>query len=472
MAVSACTDDPLGTDDAVALGEMVRAGQVSAAELLEAAIARAEAVNPDLNAVAVWDLDRARTKASSATGDGVFAGVPTFYKGVSNYEGLPNRFGSRAVPDTPATDMSPGLEQLGSTGVVPLGLTTSPEFGLTATTENSLTGVTRNPWSLEHSSGGSSGGSAAMVAAGVVPIAHANDGGGSIRIPASCCGLVGLKSTRDRMLGDPLPGIFPINPGVEGMVSRTVRDTAAYLHAAEQFHPAPNLPPVGHVTEPIADRLRVGVILEGSDGVAYDSAVTAEVHRVAALLEDLGHQVEIVPNPFDTSVTDDFLMVWCLLPFLAWHGGKRVFGKDFDREQMQPFAKHLKDHFRRNLHTTRGAFKRVKQFAADFPKIYADHDVLLAPTLGGPCHRIGYLDPELPGEVQIERSRRQVPTTWHHNAGGGPAISLPLATDATGLPMGMHFSANMGQEATLLALALELEQAHPWPTLAEDGPTR
>ena len=467
MAVSAFSDDVLGSHDAVALGEMVRSGQVASSELVDAAIARAETVNPELNAVAIWDLDRARTKATGQPGAGVFTGVPTFYKGVSNYEGLPNRFGSRAVPDTPASVTSPALEQFGSTGVVPLGLTTSPEFGLTATTENSLTGVTRNPWGLEHSPGGSSGGSAAMVAAGVVPIAHANDGGGSIRIPASCCGLVGLKSTRDRILGDPLPGLFPVNPGVEGVVSRTVRDTAAYLHAAEQYHPAAGLPAVGHVTDPIERRLRVGVILEGSDGVAYDSVVTAEVERVAALVEALGHRVEVVPNPFDTSVTDDFLMVWCLLPFLAWHGGRRVFGKDFDRELMQPFAKHLKDHFRKNIRTARGAFRRVKRFAADFPEIYAHHDVLLAPTLGGPCHRIGYLDPELPGEVQIERARRQVPTTWHHNAGGGPAISLPLAIDHEGIPMGMHFSANMGQEATLLALALELEQAHPWPSLAD-----
>lgn len=467
MAASAFSGDLLGTHDAVALAQMVRDGDVAAPELLEAAIARAEAVNPELNAVAVWDLDRARANASGPLGDGVFAGVPTFYKGITNYEGLPNRLGSRAVPDSRATETSPALDQLGSTGVIPLGLTTTPEFGLTATTESSLTGVTRNPWSLDRSSGGSSGGSAAMVAAGVVPIAHANDGGGSIRIPASCCGLVGLKATRNRMLGDPLPGIFPIDPGVEGVLSRTVRDTAAYMHAAEQFHRATGLPAVGHVTDPSTQRLRIGVILEGSDGVAYDSAVTAEVERVAALVDALGHRIEIVPNPFDAGVTDDFLMVWSLLPFLAWHGGKRVFGADFDRDQMQPFAKHLKDHFRRNIRTTRGAFKRIKRFAADFPKIYANHDVLLAPTLGGPCHRIGYLDPELPGDVQIERARRQVPTTWHHNAGGGPAISLPLAADADGVPMGMHFSADLGQEATLLALALELEQAHPWPTLAD-----
>jgi amidase len=203
--VSAFGDDALGDLDAVSLAARLASGDVSSAELVEAAIDRAEMVDPELNAVAVWDVDRARGTAGSGVTGGVFAGVPTFVKGISAYAGLPNRMGSRATPDVPARTHSPEVEHFLSTGLVSLGLTTTPEFGLIATTESALTGRTRNPWSLEHSTGGSSGGSAAMVAAGVVPIAHANDGGGSIRIPASCCGIVGLKPSRGRIAAEPLP---------------------------------------------------------------------------------------------------------------------------------------------------------------------------------------------------------------------------------------------------------------------------
>ncbi|MEM9745801.1 MAG: amidase [Actinomycetota bacterium] len=464
--VSAFTDDVLGTADAVELAGRVASGDVTSAELVDAAIARAERVNPDLNAVATWDVERAREQASDDTPDGVLGGVPTFIKGLSAYAGLPNRWGSRATPDTPAPEHGPEVEHVLSTGLVSLGLSTAPEFGLTATTESALTGITRNPWSLAHSTGGSSGGSAAMVAAGVVPIAHANDGGGSIRIPAACCGLVGLKPSRGRIASEPLPKVFPVDFPIDGVVSRTVRDTAAFLAGAEQHRPGPGLRPIGDVTGPSERRLRIGVIAQRDDGANHDSVTSSELLRVAALLEELGHEVEVIPSPFPEHLGDDFILMWSMFPTLLWHGGAKLFGEGFDRDRLEPFAQWLVTYFRRRAATAPRRFRRLRKFVDRYPQAYAGHDVLLNPTLGGPLHRIGYLSPDLPGEVHLARVRAHVSTTFIHNAGGGPAVSLPLAQDADGLPMGMQFAAGVGDEATLLALAFELEQAHPWPTLA------
>jgi amidase len=396
----------------------------------------------------------------------VFAGVPTFVKGVSALAGLPNRLGSRAVPATPAAATSPEVEQFLSTGLVNLGLSTTPEFGLVATTEPALTGATRNPWSLEHSTGGSSGGAAALVASGVVPIAHGSDGGGSIRIPAACCGIVGLKPSRGRMAAPPLPKIIPIDAGANGVVSRTVRDTAAFMSAAEQHRPADGLPPIGHVTRPDARRLRIGMITGRDDGTAFDSRNTAETLRIAELLDDLGHEVEAIPSPFPTNLTEDFLIFWSYNAFLLWHSGNTTFGDGWDRDQLEPFTQWLVPYFRRRAAKAPVAFRRLRRFCHTYSEAYSRHDVLLAPTLAGPTHRLGYLATDLPGELHLTRSLHQVATTAAHNAGGGPAISLPLATDAGGLPMGIQFAADIGQEATLLALAIELEDAHPWPTLA------
>lgn len=471
-AVSAFADDALGAHDAVALAAGIAAREVSSLELVDAAIARAERVEPDINAVAVADYERARANAAAIDGassepGAVFAGVPTFVKGVAEVAGLPNRFGSRAVPDTPAEESSPPVLQLEATGVVSLGLTTTPEFGLTATTEALLTGITRNPWSLDHSAGGSSGGSAALVAAGVVPIAHANDGGGSIRIPASCCGLVGLKPSRGRMAGIDLGNIMPVDLGAEGIVSRSVRDTATYLHGAELHQRAPELPPVGHVSSASDRRLRVGVVTERVDGVPYDSVNRSEILRVAGVLEELGHRVESIPNPFPARFSSDFMLLWAYAPFLLSTAGKRIVGPEFDRSQLEPWTRWLVSHFRRRAVTAPAAFRRLRRFAADFSMVFEEHDVLLSSTLGGPLHEIGFMSPELPGEVHLARALTQFPTTPLFNVGGGPAISLPLATDAAGRPLGIHIGADVGQEATLLELALELEAAQPWPTLAD-----
>lgn len=465
---SAFTDDALGTDDAVRLAQRIASGEISSTDLVDAAAARAAAVDPALNAIAELDVDRARSSAAVSSPSGLLGGVPTFVKSITNVAGLVNRFGSRATPATPAETDSPTVTQLRATGLVPIGTSTTPEFGLIATTESSLFGATRNPWSLDHSSGGSSGGAAALVASGVVPIAHGNDGGGSIRIPAACCGLVGLKPSRGRIAAEPLPKVFPVDLGVEGVVSRSVRDTAAFMLGAEQHLPGPGLRPIGAVAHPIERRLRIGVVADRADGALFDSAVTSAVHQVAAEVEALGHHVDIVPNPVPAGMDDDVLILWAFAPFLLWTGGgKQLFGSEWQRDALDPWAKFLVQHFRRRSVKAPSAFRRLRRFAAEASSLYTNHDVLLAPTLGGPVHRIGHLAPDISGDVQMERARQQVPTTWVHNVSGCPSISLPLAVDARGLPLGIEFAADVGDEATLLGLALELEAAHPWRTLAD-----
>lgn len=469
-SISAFTDDALGTHDAVGLAAEIAAGKLSATEAVEAALLRADQVNGDLNAIVEPLPERARTMASAGP-TGVFAGVPTYIKDTDPIEGVPNRFGSRAMPSHPAPASSPFVLQFESTGVIPLGASTLPEFGLTATTEPLLTGATRNPWSLDHSTGGSSGGSAAMVASGVVPIAHANDGGGSIRIPAANCGLVGLKPTRGRIQQTELPKVFPIDIVAQGVVTRTVRDTAMFFHGAEQHHRNPALPEIGHVTDPLDRPLRVAMVTADATGVVFDSRSVVETQRVATLCESLGHQVEAIDHPYPSWFIDAFLMYWGLMPALMWRAGKRAIHPDFDREQLEPWTRHLVRHFNRNVAALPRAIRRLRRFEHDSRKVFERYDVLLSPTLGRPVPEIGYLDPSIDPEVHMARVIGHVPMTPCQNANGTPAISLPLATDDRGLPLGIHFAADAGQEALLIALALQLEAASPWRTLADGGPS-
>lgn len=465
-SIHSFTDDALGTHDAVGLAAEIAAGTVSADEAIDAALARAGAVDGELNAILTPTVDRARAMAAVGT-SGVFAGVPTYIKDTDPVEGVPNTFGSRAMPTTPAKESSPFVQQYETTGVLPLGTSTLPEFGLTATTEPLLSGITRNPWSLDHSAGGSSGGSAALVASGVVPIAHANDGGGSIRIPASNCGLVGLKPTRDRIKTLELPKIIPLNIGVQGVVSRTVRDTAMFLHGAELHYRNDDLPAVGHVTDPLDRPLRVGVITTDATGVALDSRSVSETHRIAALCESLGHRVDAIDNPFPARFIDDFLVFWGFFPALLWRMGTKAISEDFDRDQLEPWTKYLVKHFNRNAARMPKVVRRLRRFEALYRGVFHGYDVLLSPTLGKPIPEIGYFDTTIAGEIHMARAKSHVPITPFQNVSGGPAISLPLGTDADGLPLGIHFGADLGQDALLVELALQLEEASPWTTLAD-----
>lgn len=470
-AVSAFRDDALGTMDATALAERIAAGEISALEAVEAAMERARAVNPRLNAIVSYTFDRAREEATRGL-TGPFAGVPIFIKDNDDAPGAPTLFGSFAVRDKIKSRSSRFTRQLLSTGLVSLGKSALPEFGLTATTEPLLTGPTRNPWNTGHSTGGSSGGSAALVASGVVPMAHGNDGGGSIRIPAACCGLVGLKPTRGRLAPMEGTALMPIRIPHQGVLTRTVRDTARFYMAAERYRRNRVLPEIGLVEGPGKKRLRIGLFTDRLDRSAPHPEATALTVKTGALCERLGHSVELMPNPIDSSLVEDFLIYWGMMAFSITHFGKSMSGPGFDKSKLDPWTKGMTDFFWKNKGKTASVIRRLKKNAMKYDELFLRYDLLLCPTVGHPVPEIGHLAPDLPFDTAMERIVDFSSFTPAQNVRGAPAISLPMGFSKSGLPMGAQFAAPWGMERTLLELAFEIEEAGPWPLITGGGTFR
>ena len=460
--VHAFTDDALGDLDAVGVAASIRSGDISAREATEAAIARAEQVDPALNALVVRDFERALDEASSPR-PGPLSGVPTVIKDNTDVEGLPTLHGSEAVPAVNAGADAEFTTQLRSTGLLVIGKSTMPEFGFNASTEFENLPPTRNPWNTEFSAGASSGGSAALVAAGVVPVAHANDGGGSIRIPAACCGLVGLKPTRGRTAEMAEAHQLPVNILSNGVVTRTVRDTAHVLAAAEEVRPAADLPRIGLVEGPSDRRLRIGLIADSVVGDT-DDETRAAVQDTATLLEKLGHTVVDVPLPVTEKFVSDFTHYWALLGFSEHHFGKRMIGREFDKTRTDPLTKFLARRFVRQAWRTPTAIRALKRSEAIYQQSFAAEgvDLVLSPVLGHTTPRLGHLSPTVEFPEMFDRLVRYAAFTPLHNATGAPAISLPLGSTSDGLPIGVHFSALHGDERTLLEIAYELEDARPF----------
>lgn len=456
-------DDALGSDDVVALRARLASGEVSAAELLAASRARAEVLQPRVNAVVSW----AFPPHPRADPQAPLAGIPSVVKDNEALAGVPTREGSRATADRPADGDGVWAAQFLALGAVPLGKSTLPEFGLTSTTESLLTGPTRNPWRLDRSVGGSSGGSAALVAGGAIPIGHANDGGGSIRIPAACCGLVGLKPSRGRIVDLPEVDKLPVNVVTQGVVTRSVRDTALYFAAAERLHRNPALPPVGHVTHPSDRRLRIAVTTSGHPRLPTEPAVSAAVLDAARLCESLGHHVEQIDFPYGEQVGVDFLRYWSFLAYGLKRLGKRMFGKGFRADLLEPFTLELAGMFTGSAERLPAAVRRLNRFTADYEASFDRYDVLLSPVTAHEPPPIGYLGALVEPRTHLVRLLRYVSVTPLQNVAGAPGISLPLAMSAAGVPIGVHAAARVGDERTLLELALELEQAAPFARIQD-----
>ncbi|MET0898909.1 MAG: amidase [Mycobacterium sp.] len=472
VPVSAFDDDALGDLDAVGVAAALSDGVISRVEAVEAAIARAEKVNPLLNGLAYEAFDRARERATAPSPyGGFFDGVPTFVKDNTAVAGMPTMEGTDAWAPTPERTHGDFARQYLATGLIPLGKTQMSEFGFSAAAEHPRLGPVRNPWDTDHTAGASSSGSGAFVAAGVVPIAHANDGGGSIRIPASCNGLVGLKPSRGRLPLDRNVRKMPIRIVANGVVTRSVRDTAAFYREIERTWRDPLLPAIGDVTGPGRRRLRVAV---HTQSVRRDCSpeVRSLTLDTAALLERLGHQVALrdAPPPIPPSFADDFVLYWALLSMALVRGGTRTFGDSFDRGRLDNLTLGLDRFASRNLHRLPLAMARLATTGRYTAKLARDYDILLTPTLADEPPRIGHLDPTADYEQIIGRLADWVAFTPLQNVTGDPAISLPLAQTAAGLPVGMMFAARRGQESTLLELAFELEAAHPFPGLAHRAP--
>ncbi|QIK67168.1 amidase [Nocardioides sp. HDW12B] len=465
--VHAFSDDALGSDDATGVAARIRSGEISAAEVAAAAIDRAESLQPVLNAVQHAAYDAGGSTSPGA--DAVFAGVPTFVKDNADVKGLPTNHGTEAFVARPAKADGPVVTQLRSLGVTVLGKSRLPEFGFSASTEYAGAAPVRNPWDPRFSAGASSGGSAALVAGGAVPLAHANDGGGSIRIPAAACGLVGLKATRGRVASDPADRAMPVGIVAQGVVTRSVRDTARFLAAVEEHRRAPGLPPVRLVEGPGRTRLRVGVTLDSLGGAVTDEETRKAVLSVADLLSGLGHHVEEAAPPAPDRFADDFAAYWALLGALISRTGRLALGRDFDASRTDALTQGLARTFRRQVLSTPGVVRRLRRSTAVYRTGFATHDVYLSPVLSHTTPEIGFLSPGLGFEELFERLRTYVAFTPLQNATGTPAVSLPLAQSSRGLPIGVQLAGDLGDERTLLELAFELEAARPFARI-QDAP--
>lgn len=461
--VHAFGDDALADLDAVGLVAAIQSGQLAIPEVVEAAIARTERLQPQLNAVAYVAYDRARAEARDPRG-GFFAGVPTFIKDNVEVAGLPTQQGCDAYRADPSPADGDFARMFLATGLLPIGKSQLSEFGFSPAAEHPRLGPVRSPWNPAHTAAASSAGSAALVAAGAVPLAHGNDGGGSIRIPAAVNGLVGLKPTRGRLAQDKITRQMPVQIVADGVLTRSVRDTAAFYREAERVYRALSLPPIGDVTRPGRTRLRVAVHTHGI-GRNADPEVVELTLRTAALLESLGHHVEQIEHPAPATVPDDFLLYWSMLALAIVRTGRRQLSPTFDPTRLDNLTLGLARHCRSNLRRLPGSIIRLRRLARFSAKFHERYDVVLTPTLATPTPLVGHLDPTNDFETVMERILDWVAFTPWQNATGDPAVSLPLATTSTGLPQGMMFSAGAGREATLLELAYELEDASPWPRI-------
>ena len=462
--------------DATALSAAIRGGALSAGEALEAATARAEAVNPSINAIAYRRYAEARKEAERPVA-GPFAGVPWIVKDLGHpIAGAPLTGGSRAFSDVRGSEDAELIRRFRAAGLTLFATSTTPEFGLTVTTESSLYGATRNPWNLERSAGGSSGGSAALVAAGVVPAAHATDGGGSIRIPAACCGLFGLKPSRGRT-----PVGFGRTEGWNGLgvshaVTRSVRDSAALLDATAALEPgsryaAPNpfstsfLGALDRTPAALLGRpVRVALMVEPFTGVAVHPECRTAAEEAGRMCGELGFEVEEARPEVDASTLGRSMVA-----VVAAHTASVV-----DARELELGRKLREDELEVatwELVQTGRALRATELIAADLAfmtaaiavaRFQARYDLILSPTLATP--------PALLGAVALNQSAAAYgaavgaysPFTAIYNQTGAPAMSVPLHWTPDGLPVGVQFAGRIGEEGLLVSVAAELERAQPW----------
>lgn len=451
--------------DATEMAARIRRGELTALAAVQAAIDGALKLQPTLNFLVASDFDRALETARRRPAPGPFAGVPFLIKDLNFWPGTRTRMGSRSgfLPPLDPRQVS-YMDAFAKSGVVVVGKSSTPEFGFLPTTEPLAFGPTRNPWDITRSSGGSSGGSAAAVAAGVVPFAHANDGGGSIRIPASCCGLFGLKPSRGRMIvqrGE--KAIAEI--AVDHVVTRSVRDSAAMFAATEDTAPGAVLPPVGFVTEPLKRRLRVGLVIDGAAGDAPSPEVRAATISTARLLESLGHRVIPTKWPMSDSFIRDFLLLWAEGAAGLATGIERATGRKPDEAVMEPFSLGMVEMFRKEpRENLPKVLQRLEAAAAAYDPWFTKNrfDVILSPVLQTPAPKLGFVGPSVEFDTLIERLTDYVGYTPYHNIVGAPAMSVPLYWTDDGLPVGSQFAARIGQEGLLFQLAYQLEAARPW----------
>lgn len=468
-AKNAMSFDEYRSYDGLGLAELVRDGDVSALEILELAVNRATAVNPTINCIVEKLYDRAAQQIKAGLPAGPFAGVPFLLKDLAvALEGTVTTQGSRFFRDWVADYTSTIVTRYQQAGLVIIGKSASPEFGGTPTTESMLFGDTLNPWNLKYSTGGSSGGSAAAVAAGILPLANATDGGGSIRIPASCCGLFGMKTSRGRTPHGPIELASTLS--VIHAVSRSVRDSAALLDASAGAELGQtSLPPAppGKFLDAVSQapkRLRIGLIKTPVTQSPVDPQCELAAAKAAKLCEDLGHHVEEVHLPIDpgeffaaTGAITGSSMVAKIIK------REQQLGRQVTEEDLEPLIWRRFNKFKEYTgEQVIGALSTLGRIAQQVAVVQQDIDVLLSPTLAAPPLEIGKLSLNQ-DYAPYERAAISVSAfTMLSNATGQPAMSVPLHWTPNGLPVGVMFAGRFGDEWTLYQLAGQLEQAAPW----------
>ena len=458
--------------DGLGLAELVAKRAVTPLELMEAAIERTERHNPTLNAVVYKAYDDARARAVADLPGGAFRGVPFLIKDLGMpVAGWPRSHGSRFARNVVDTEDGGLTARYRQAGVVPFGKTNTPEYGITGTTESAQLGPCRNPWNPGHIAGGSSGGAASAVAAGIVPMAHASDGLGSIRIPAACCGLVGLKVTRDRNPNMPDGFDYALGNVVDHVVTRTVRDSAAMLDATgypEPGSPYPPPPKARPYLEEVAaspGKLRIAWSSETPSGRPIEPEIQAALERTAALLKGLGHEVVEKGLGIDYRALFASRGPAAAANFAA--GMARLIelvGHEPEPDELEPLTwASLKAGRRQTGADVMRSLQETRMLNRQTLAFFEDVDVYLTPVLGTPVPEIGFIDPVNlePREVN-RRQGRTFPFTPPFNFSGQPSLSLPLEVDANGLPIGMMFTARYADEATLFRLAGQLEKEAPW----------
>jgi len=467
------SDDDLMFRGAVELAAMVRAGEVSARELTELSLERIEELNPSLNAFVEVDGERALATAEQiGPGDErPFAGVPVAVKNNRPVNGMRLTYGCRLMEDHVADYDHNVTRRLRDAGFVIVGTTTLPEYGILPVSEARIFGPTRNPWDLERTPGGSSGGAAAAVAAGLVPVAHGNDGGGSIRIPAACCGLVGLKPARGRISVSPELGDSSL--GIDGMLTRTVADTAAILDVLAGYEPgdATWAPPPSRPFAQAADgepgRMRIAFSTQTPSADAELDPICARgAHDAAELLRSLGHEVVEVDPPWrQEGLSELFGRVFSSQIALSIGYSAHVAGKALPEAQdMEPMSWAIFSMVSKlGTLEQQAAVVRLQAYARRLVAWLAGYDALLTPALAERPLALGTLDTAAENPMStFTRSGHFTPYTPVFNATGQPGISLPLYEGEDGLPLAVQIIGAPAGEERLLALATQLEAAHPW----------
>ena len=446
--------------DALDQAARVRSGQATAVEMVQATIERIEALNGPINAVVTTFYDRALAEAAGPVPEGPFSGVPFLLKDLNDLEGTPKSMGSRLFDGYVSEKSSPHTNAVLEAGFVVLGKTNTPEFGLVATTESAALGVCRNPWNHDHSAGGSSGGAGAAVAAGMMPVAQASDGGGSIRVPASCNGVLGLKPGRGRNRAATQKRAVDIS--VKHCVSRSVRDTAAYSVIAQRTDPSAPYAPIDFVEGPSDRRLRIGFFTKNTFGTEAHPDVKASIENSAALCASLGHDVEATEVDFEgEAFFDHFLNLWSSIPAGIV---QQALARGLDpQDVLEPVTLGMAEYFSSaSPNAIPAAVDFFEGYSARIDAQLASFDVLLSPVLRRPPIPIGEQAGTLPFDQVFDPLIDYVSYTPVWNATGHPGMSVPLGWSSDGLPIGSQFIAGYGEERLLIELAYELEAAQPW----------